>query len=427
MNRIFFVFIILIFFFTEVFSQARVGSPYTRYGIGDVYNTSQSRNKSLGGLGFTLPYRNNIDFMNPALTSNIDSLTFIFDFGFEGGSRFYYVANPPISMVKSDYNLTHLLFGFSTTKWWKISAGLLPLSNVGYNISALDSAFSVPKTYMYSGNGGVNRIFINNAFVIHENFRLGVLAGYNFGKIYQSNGIKFDGSDGGLLNVIELNSIRISDFSFETGLFFKKKFTENNKIMFGLVYGHNNNFTAYRSTIIYNTLSKGSSSIQDTIYQSDSEKGTVGLPQKIGGGIGFYFDEKFYIGIDYINQNWKNTTFLGNTDTLSNSSFVSLGTEYVPAGSNKNPLRYSRSIIYRGGVYFNQSFFKFSGVEHPINDFGISFGLGLPIKRSKTSFNLSLQIGQRGSLKNQLIKENYFIMGLSFNLADTWFVKSKFD
>jgi hypothetical protein len=49
------------------------------------------------------------------------------------------------------------------------------------------------------------------------------------------------------------------------------------------------------------------------------------------------------------------------------------------------------------------------------------------MKRSKTSFNLSLQLGQRGSLENNLIKENYAIFGLSFNLAEMWFVKSKFD
>ncbi|PLX06787.1 MAG: hypothetical protein C0596_13870 [Marinilabiliales bacterium] len=65
--------------------------------------------------------------------------------------------------------------------------------------------------------------------------------------------------------------------------------------------------------------------------------------------------------------------------------------------------------------------------ETAINDFGISFGLGLPMKRSRTSFNLSMELGQRGSLENNLIKENYAIIGISFNLAETWFVKRRID
>ncbi len=427
MNKIIIIVVFVCFSFFELYAQNRVGSPYTRYGIGDINNIVQTRNKSMGGLAYTIPYRYSIDFVNPALTSNIDSLTFIFDFGVQGESRIYSVENPPVSMQKSDFNLTYINFGFPINKWWKVSAGLIPFSNVSYSIAAEDSAFNVPKTYLYNGNGGVNRVFINNAFVFHENIRLGVLAGYNFGKIYQSNGIKFDGSDGGLLNIVEQNSFQINDFNFEVGLFSKYKINQNNKLLLGLVYGYNDKLTAYRSTVIYNTLSVGSSVIQDTIFHTDSEKGTIGLPQKIGIGLGYLLNDKFYIGIDYTNMSWNNSPFFEELDTLRNSNIISLGTEYVPAGLNTNPLRYSQGIIYRGGAFFKQTFMSFSGTEYPINDFGISFGLGLPIKRSKTVFNFSIQVGQRGSLENSLIQEKYFILSLSFNLGDTWFIKGKFD
>ena len=70
-------------------AQGRVGSPYTRYGLGDVNQNSLIRNNAMGRTSYTLPYNNGINFINPALVSQIDTMTFIFDFGFNGGIRTY--------------------------------------------------------------------------------------------------------------------------------------------------------------------------------------------------------------------------------------------------------------------------------------------------------------------------------------------------
>jgi hypothetical protein len=427
MYKLLFISTFLVIYVTEIFAQGRVGSPYTRYGIGDIYNTVQSRNKAMGGLAYALPYQNSIDFVNPASGANIDSLTFIFDFGFDGGARLFAVKNPETKMLKSDFNLAHIIVGFPVSKWWKVSSGLIPFSNVGYDIGAIDSVFNVNKTYLFQGFGGINKVFLNNGFNIARNLNIGVNLGYNFGKIYQTSGLKFNANDGGLLNVVEQNSIRISDFCFESGLGYKFKLNDKSTILLGAVYGYNNKLNAYKSTLIYNSLSVGSSVIQDTIYLSEDERGEITLPQKIGFGLGYFFDEKFFIGADFTMQDWTKSPFFNEIDSSKNNNYLSLGFEYKPAGANKNPLVYSSSIIYRGGLYLNSNYFRFSGNEYKINDFGISFGLGLPVKRSKTVFNLSLQIGQRGNLDNSLIRENYFVFGLSFNLGETWFVKSRFD
>ena len=408
-------------------AQGRVGSPYTRYGIGDINNSTLIRNNSMGGLSYTLPYHDNINFINPAGTGGIDSLTFIFDFGVNGGARMYQIENPESFNTKTDFQLSHLLFGFQVAKWWKTSMGVMPFSNVGYSIIANDTLLGVDKDYMFAGNGGVTRVMWNNSFTPFKNFTVGLNAYYNFGKFYQSNGIKFNDDSGAFLNVIEQNIIRVSDFSFDAGLLYTININAKNDLSLGLVYGHNTALNSYRSTIIYNTLSVGSSAITDTVFQSNQESGTVGLPQKFGFGIGYQYNKSMFVGVDYTIQNWNNTQFFGITDSLKNSSFLSLGFEYLPAGRNGNFYKYNQGISYRAGLYFNESYFKLSSGQVPISDFGISFGLGLPMKRSKTSFNLSLQIGQRGSLNNNLIKENYAIFGLSFNLAEMWFVKSKFD
>jgi hypothetical protein len=427
MYKLFFSAIIILSVSTAIFAQGRVGSPYTRYGIGDINNSTLIRNNAMGGLSYTLPRSNCVNYVNPAGTSSIDTLTFIFDFGINGGLRQYSIENPTSSQIRTDFQLSHLIFGFPVTKWWKTTFGAMPFSNVGYSIKANDTLLNVNKDYLFAGNGGINRVMWNNSFAPFKNFTFGVNASFLFGKIYQSNAIDFDDDSGAYLNVIEQNIIRVNDFTFDAGFNYTININNKNAISVGGIYGYNSQLNSLRNTIIYNTLSTGSSAVVDTIYQSDREEGVISLPQKIGFGLGYNYGSKFYMGIDYTIQDWSNAQFFGVVDTLSNGSYLSFGTEFTPAGINGNAYKYWQGVSYRAGVHFNETYFKLATGETPISDFGISFGLGLPMKRSKTSFNLSLQLGQRGTLENNLIKENYAIFGVSFSLADMWFVKSKFD
>jgi hypothetical protein len=60
-----------------------------------------------------------------------------------------------------------------------------------------------------------------------------------------------------------------------------------------------------------------------------------------------------------------------------------------------------------------------------IKDFGISFGLGLPIGNQLTRLNISAEYGKRGEKTNSLIQENYVNLRLGLNLAEKWFQKNK--
>ncbi|PLX06786.1 MAG: hypothetical protein C0596_13865 [Marinilabiliales bacterium] len=308
-----------------VFAQGRVGSPYTRYGIGDITRSTLIRNNSMGGLSYTLPYNNGINHINPACVADIDTMTFIFDFGLNGGARIYSIEDPAFSQTKSDFHLSHLNFGFAVTKWWKAAAGVQPYSDVGYSISANDTLLNVDKNYLFAGDGGVNKVFISNAFKPFENFTFGVTASYLFGKIYQSGGIAFDDESGDYINVFEQNIIQVNDFTFDAGLKYRFSINDNNHFTIGGVYGYNSNLDAKRSSIVYHTLTT-SSAIVDTVFQSDEELGIVGLPQTIGIGLGYQHSDKFFIGFDYTMQDWTGAAFFGNVDNLSNGQFFSLGT-----------------------------------------------------------------------------------------------------
>ncbi len=406
-------------------AQGRVGSPYTRYGIGDIYDGASARSISMGGLSYTLPYENDINFINPAKVAGIDSLRFIFDFGLNGGSRTYKSSNPEISQTKYDMHLSHIKFGFSAFSWWKMAFGILPYSDVGYNVVSNDKSLNVSKDFTFVGDGGVSKLFFSNGFIPFKNFKVGATASFIFGKMYQSNAIIFNDDSGSFLNIYEQNAFYINDFTFDFGLNYDISINKDHTLSIGAIYGHNSKLNAERSTIIWNTLS--SSSATDTVFSSDKEIGTIGLPTVYGFGLGYSFKDKLYLGADFSTQNWSSSDFFGEKDNSPNSISFAFGGEYIPAGRYGTTLNYRQKINYRAGINFNKTYFDFATGEVPINDFGISFGVGLPTKRSQTTFNVALELGQRGSLENNLIKESYAIISVSFNLVETWFLKSKFD
>jgi hypothetical protein len=97
--------------------------------------------------------------------------------------------------------------------------------------------------------------------------------------------------------------------------------------------------------------------------------------------------------------------------------------EYTP---NSTALRgYYNRVHYRLGGYYSNTYLRIH--EKQLQDYGISFGVGLPFKNTNSSFNIGVVVGQRGTLTNNLIKENFSIVNFGLTLHDFWFFKRKFD
>ena len=409
-------------------SQGFIDSPYSRFGVGDLINNVSGTSIGMGGSSYANTRGGFINYLNPAGLSSIDSLSFIFDFGFNGGIRNYQISNPEMSALKSDFQISNLMFGFRVTPWWASAFGFLPYSKVSYDVASYDSVlYNVNKYYRFGGDGGLNRAFFNNSFTPVKNLNVGVGFSFLYGKINQHNSINFDDDSGDYLNVLQRHSMKISDFMIDFGVQYSIDVNNKNKIHLGGVYQYNSELRGTKSSMIFNSLSSGGSAIIDTIFASEPINGFVSIPQKIGLGLAYEFNDKLIICLDYTTQDWSKTVFFGIQDSLKNSNSISLGLEYLPVGKTGYAYKYSQSVSYRAGAYFNNTYLNVNSNGDPIHDFGISFGFGLPLKRSQTSFNLGLQLGQRGTMRNDLVKENYIIFALNFNLTDRWFVKRKFD
>jgi hypothetical protein len=88
-----------------------------------------------------------------------------------------------------------------------------------------------------------------------------------------------------------------------------------------------------------------------------------------------------------------------------------------------------KRVAYRAGMKYEKSYLLLNNQQ--INDFGISFGVGLPVYipmyRSSSLINVAAEIGRRGTKKNNLVAETYAKIDVSVNLMDFWFMKRKID
>jgi hypothetical protein len=80
---------------------------------------------------------------------------------------------------------------------------------------------------------------------------------------------------------------------------------------------------------------------------------------------------------------------------------------------------------YRIGIEWMQTPYYLN--QTSINDIGLTLGTSIPVSQLSL-FNVAFKAGQRGTLDNGLIRENYvnFTIGLSLN-DNSWFYKRVFE
>ncbi len=165
--------------------------------------------------------------------------------------------------------------------------------------------------------------------------------------------------------------------------------------------------------------------IRDTLYDGT---GSVKLPSKTGFGFTFAKPNKWMIGADVTLQDWTKFKFFDETNTLHNSMGVNVGGEWIPELTSP---KFFRKVAYRLGGFYNSSFLTLSG--NPINEIGITAGVGLPIGlynplgQSYSRINLGFNLSRRGTLESNLLQEMTFQFRLGVNLNDIWFIKRRID
>lgn len=404
-------------------SQTRISSPYSRYGIGSLNQITNARTLGMGGVDQALASSLYINFNNPATYTSFRNKSFVFN----GGLRTQQTTlKTKDKSEESNYtSLGYLEFGTPITKWMGASFGLIPYSNVGYNIidkQVLDEIGAV--NYSYEGSGGINQFYLGTGFSLTDHLSVGVNAIYYFGKMNFTRSSSFPDSSN-YLDIRITDRQSPGDIGWNFGLHYKKNLGEDHSISLGASYGMQNSIKAKRDYLVESLRSSSDliTSVQDTIRFNEGNKGNIILPSNFG--IGFTYSKKgiWQISGDFKYSNWENYKAFGNEDSLQNSFRGALGFEFSPKSTTVSG--YWKKLYYRLGVNYHQSYLQLR--ETQISKYGMSFGLGFPVPKSASTIDLGIEFGQMGTTDNNLIKENYIKVSLGLSIFERWFRQRKYN
>jgi hypothetical protein len=110
--------------------SANTNSPYTRYGYGQLADPSVASQRGMGGIGYGLRNPKDINPLNPAAFSAVDSMTFMLDFGLKGQVGLF--EDNGKKNMRWNAGLEYIAVQFPISKKIGIGAGIEPVSYVGY-------------------------------------------------------------------------------------------------------------------------------------------------------------------------------------------------------------------------------------------------------------------------------------------------------
>ncbi|MFU8844390.1 MAG: hypothetical protein ACNA7V_11345 [Bacteroidales bacterium] len=413
--------------YSIVQAQSNLHSPYSAFGLGQLYNVNNVPNKSMGGL--SLGFRDNVsvNINNPASYSGFDSTSFVF----EGGLAGYSTTLKTTELNSSNFHasFSHLLFGFPVASWWRTSIGLVPYSGLGYSVFDQDYKEQIGTIrYDFSGEGGLNRFLWGNAFQPAPFISFGINSSYLFGTMDHIQRVTYPDSLY-MVNTIINNTTVVNGLAFDFGLQVHRKLNDKIDLVIGGTYAPQIDLNAKRDYLMrsYSGVVSGVEVIKDTVMILDNQDGKVVLPD--GYGIGFTISQqhRWLFGFDYKANNWSKYNTYGGSDSLVNSHSFHLGGKIIP---DRNSPSYIQRVEYRAGGYFGKSYLDFRNENLP--EFGITFGTGLPLRgtllrRTMAMINIGFEIGEKGTLKNGLIRENYFNTYIGISVYEWWFFKRRYN
>lgn len=408
-------------------AQSGTNSPYSQYGLGTLSDQSTGFNRGMNGVGIAMHDGNQVNYLNPASYSQMDSLTFIFDVGaslqmtnFKEGNR---------SINARNANFEYAVMGYRVAKGLGMSIGVLPFSNIGYDYytkGKISDTNTSGYTTTYSGSGGIRQMYVGIGWMPFKGFSLGANISYIWGDYTRIVNNTFDQTGATSINRYYVGEP--SSYRLDVGMQYTAKISKTDNITIGATYsnGHKMNGSVYMLDINENSSDNISDS---TITYLDN---SLFLPTTYGVGLSYYHGTKLHIGADFNMQQWSKNPFpevrdnkyVLVDDALLDRKKFTLGGEYVNKSNSRN---YFDRVHFRAGLSYATPYIRVNGVDGP-KEMSASVGLGLPITNAWNNRSILNISGQWTRISAPgLITENTFRINIGITFNERWFKKWTFE
>ena len=411
-------------------AQSGTNSPYSQYGLGVLSDQTSGFNRGMNGVGLGFHEHNQVNYLNPASYSSLDSLTFIFDAGISGQ-----VTNFEENGVKknaNNSNFEYVVAGFRACRNLGISFGVIPFTNIGYDYSV--SGWVNPSTQedyytnTYHGEGGLHQVYVGAGWSPVRGLAVGANVSYVWGNYskYASNSF----SNSSTATLTRTYSAQVNSYKIDLGVQYTCQISKKDAVTVGLTFspGHNLGASADMNQIKNTTLNNTVDTTKFTIDKAFE------LPHMFGAGLMWNHNNQWKVGLDYTLQKWgdlkgvaieevgEKTDYVLRSGLYQDRTKVNLGLQYCYGERSRS---FFKRLQYRAGASYATPYYKVNGVDGP-KELSVSAGFGIPIVNSYNNRSFLNISGQwvKSSAKD-LIKENTFRINIGFTFNEDWFKKWK--
>ncbi len=412
-------------------AQSGTNSPYSQYGLGLFTDQGSGLNRGMNGLGLGFHEHNQLNYLNPASYSALDSLSFIFDAGLSGQ-----VTNFQEGGVKknaNNANFEYVTAGFRAAKHVGVSFGVIPYTNIGYDYSTsgyLNKTDYTSTTYTntYSGSGGIHEVYIGAAWEPFKGFSFGANVGYFWGTYTKS--VVNSYSDSYVNTLSKYYTATVNSYKVDLGVQYTAKLSKKDELTLGATFTPGHKLAADPKLEVISTNSQ--TSIADTT--SYSINNGLKIPTSYGLGFMYNHGNSLKVGFDYTLQKWGSVGYPQYTETDNVGSYTlldniysdrkkyTLGASYC---KNENGRRFIECVRYRIGASYATPYYRINGQDGP-KEYSVSAGFGIPIVNgynNRSILNISAQWVRQEAVG--LIKENTFRINIGLTFNERWFAKWK--
>ena len=425
----------MIVFSTTAIAQQSTSSPYSFYGLGSLKFKGTVENQSMGGISV---YSDSIhvNLRNPASYAG-SNLSFYNNesrpIKFSIGTTFSNtkIETSSASDKYGNFSIDYLALALPINKFG-FGFGIIPYSSVGYSLQSRNENDDL--TFRYRGDGGINRVFLGFGYQLLKGLKVGVDTHYNFGNITNTS-IAFGYNDQGEMLQYQSRDDRRSDlggFSFNFGVILDQKISESLDLTASFTYTPQSEISS-KNKNQFSTIAIDANQVEfvQSTYEIDLQainldNTNLVLPSKISFGAGIGKPRKWFLGFDYTlleASEFSNRFVEIENSTFEDASSVSIGGFFIPKYDSFSS--YWKRIVFRTGARFENTGLVVN--NESIDEFGISFGLGLPVGRLFSNANIGFEWGRRGTTNANLVEENFYNINLSLSLNERWFEKRKFN
>ena len=403
----------ILFILNISFAQNDTSTPYSLFGLGVENKTATGGLTGLGNSGIAQKNKYEINIYNPANLANLDQKSLLYEFGING--IYSTIKNDDTNDTTNDANLSHVAIAFPIKQGLGFSLGVLPHTKVGYDVDIENNIESSTDTYWtrISGEGGLSKFYLASGLKISKNLALGVDLSFLFGTISQESQIY----ESSFVSISDEN--RYNGIKLKTGLQYTLPKINNKEFTIGAILELP---TSLNGTQTRNAYKLFENETEITLSEDEeSDLDNFELPLVYGFGVTSILNKNITTSFDYKKLLWENTDQLQNNERYVNQDIYAFGLEFKP--TNGRTTNYWNKIKYRLGFNYDTGFLKISNTQ--IDSYFVSVGLGMPLKKDKTNFNISYSYGTEGTIDNNLIQENFHKITLNLNFVGNWFNKRK--